>query len=93
MVKKAEAAGFKVMNVAGAPNMTGPSEAAFVVNELVRPNSVIVSHVNEPATVHGKVVPTSKTAAFQKAVKVPVHVPLSGRTMEFDGSGRCASGC
>jgi hypothetical protein len=63
------------------------------VNELVQPNSVIVTHVNEPATVGGKVVPTSKTAAFQKAVKVPVHVPLSGRTMEFDGSGRCASGC
>jgi hypothetical protein len=29
--------------------------------------------------VDGKVVPTSKTAAFQKAAKVPVHVPLSGR--------------
>jgi hypothetical protein len=41
----------------------------------------------------GKVVATSKTAAFQKAAKVPVHVPLSGKTMEFDGSGRCASGC
>jgi len=32
-------------------------------------------------------------AAFQKAVKVPVHAPLSGGTMEFDGAGRCASGC
>jgi hypothetical protein len=42
---------------------------------------------------NGKVVPTSRTAAFQKAVKVPVHVPLSGRTIEFDGSGRCLSGC
>jgi hypothetical protein len=38
-------------------------------------------------------VETSRTAAFQKAAKMPVHVPLSGRTMEFDGSGRCTSGC
>jgi hypothetical protein len=44
-------------------------------------------------TIKGKLVPTSRTAAFQKAVKVPVHVPLSGKTMEFDGSGRCTSGC
>jgi hypothetical protein len=73
--------------------MTGPSEAAFVVNELVQPNSVIATHVNEVATKDGKVAPTSKTAAFQKAAKVPVHVSLSGRTMEFDGSGRCASDC
>jgi hypothetical protein len=43
--------------------------------------------------VDGKVVPTSRTAAFQKAVKMAVHVPLSGKTMEFDGSGRCMSGC
>jgi L-ascorbate metabolism protein UlaG (beta-lactamase superfamily) len=93
VVRRHHGANLVVMNVGGAPNMTGPSEAAFVVNELVRPNSVIVTHVNEPATVDGKVVPTSRTAAFQKAVKVPVHVPLSGKTMEFDGSGRCASGC
>jgi hypothetical protein len=59
----------------------------------VQPSSVIVTHVNEVATVDGKVVPTSKTATFQKAVKVPVHVSISGRTIEFDGSGRCASGC
>jgi hypothetical protein len=30
---------------------------------------------------------------IQKAAKMPVHVLLSGRTMEFDGSGRCLSGC
>jgi hypothetical protein len=28
-----------------------------------------------------------------KAVKVPVHIPLSGKTMEFDGRGRCTAGC
>jgi L-ascorbate metabolism protein UlaG (beta-lactamase superfamily) len=82
-----------VMNIGGFPFTTGPVESAYVVNELVRPNSVIASHANEPATVDGKLSPTSKTAALQKAAKMPVHVPLSGRTMEFDGSGRCTSGC
>jgi L-ascorbate metabolism protein UlaG (beta-lactamase superfamily) len=86
-------ANLAVMNIGGFPFTTGPIESAYVVNELVRPNSVIASHANEPATVDGKLSPTSKTAAFQKAAKMPVHVPLSGRTMEFDGSGRCTSGC
>ena len=63
------------------------------MNDLVRPASVIASHANEPATVGGKLSPTSRTAAFQKAAKMPVHVPLSGRTMQFDGGGRCVSGC
>ena len=81
-----------VMNVGGFPFTTGPVEATYVVNDLVRPNSVIVSHVNEVATVDGKVV-GSKTAAFIKSAKMPVHVPLSGKTMEFDGSARCLSGC
>jgi L-ascorbate metabolism protein UlaG (beta-lactamase superfamily) len=82
-----------VMNIGGFPFTTGPAESAYVVNDLVRPASVIASHANEPATLGGKLSPTSKTAAFQKAAKMPVHVPLSGRTMQFDGSGRCVSGC
>jgi L-ascorbate metabolism protein UlaG (beta-lactamase superfamily) len=82
-----------VMNIGGFPFTTGPTEAAYVVNDLVRPNSVIPSHANEPATVNSKLTPTSRTAAFQKAAKMPLHVPLSGRTMGFDGSGRCVSGC
>ena len=82
-----------VMNIGGFPFTTGPTEAAYVVNELVRPNAVIASHANEPATIGGKLTPKSRTAAFQKAAKMPVHVPLSGRTMQFDGNGRCVSGC
>jgi len=82
-----------VMNIGGSPFTTGPEEAAYVVNDLVRPNSVIASQANEPATIGGKLAPNSRTAAFQKAAKMPVHVPLSGRTMQFDGSGRCVSGC
>jgi hypothetical protein len=24
---------------------------------------------------------------------MPVHVPLSGKTMEFDAAGKCTAGC
>ncbi|MFI8617411.1 hypothetical protein ACIGHN_18105 [Acidovorax sp. NPDC077693] len=41
----------------------------------------------------GVVRPGSKTEAFIKASRVPVIVPLSGRTMEFAASGLCAAGC
>ena len=81
-----------VMNI-GDGFTTGPKEAAYVINELVKPAAVIASHANEVGTVGGKVRPGSKTEAFIKAVKVPVHIPLSGKTMEFDGSGKCVAGC
>jgi len=81
-----------VMNI-GDGFTTGPKEAAYVMNELVQPASVIASHANEVATKGGKVLPGTKTETFIKAVKVPVHVPLSGRTMEFDGGGKCVAGC
>lgn len=81
-----------VMNI-GDVFTTGPIEAAHVINSLVKPASVIVSHVNEPATEGGKVRPATKTATFRKMSKVPVHVPLSGKTMEFDGKGKCLTGC
>lgn len=86
-------ANLAVMNMGGFPFTTGPVESTYIVNELVRPNAVIASHANEVATIDGKVVPNSKTAAFIKAAKMPVHVPLSGKTMAFDGSGRCVAGC
>ena len=81
-----------VMNIGGTFS-TGPREAAWVINELVQPNAVIASHANEAATQNGEVQPGTKTAAFIDAVKVPVHVPLSGRTMEFDGEAACVTGC
>lgn len=66
---------------------------AHVVNELVRPESVILTHVNEPATEGGKLLPKSKTAAVIKDLKHPAHLAISGRTMEFDGQGKCVAGC
>ncbi len=81
-----------VMNI-GDTFTTGPTEAAFVINQLVQPNAVIASHANEVATKNGKVIAGTKTEAFIKATKVPVHLPLSGRTMEFNSNGKCVSGC
>jgi L-ascorbate metabolism protein UlaG (beta-lactamase superfamily) len=81
-----------VMNI-GDGFTTGPVEAAYVINDLVKPNAVIASHVNEVGTVDGKVRAGSKTETFIKAVKVPVHIPLSGKTMEFDAAARCSAGC
>jgi len=81
-----------VMNI-GDGFTTGPAEAAYVINELVKPVAVIPSHANEAGTVDGKVRPGSKTEAFVKAAKVSVHLPLSGRTMEFDAGGKCMAGC
>ena len=81
-----------VMNI-GDTFTTGPMEAAYVVNELIKPKSVIVSHANEAATKDGRVIAGTRTDIFQKATIPPVHVPLSGRTMEFDRSGECVAGC
>lgn len=92
VVRRHYKANLVVMNIGGVFG-AGPVEAAYVVNELVQPKSVIPSHANEPATINGKLTPNSRTAAFMKAAKMPVHVPLSGRTMQFDGSGTCVSGC
>jgi len=81
-----------VMNM-GDGFSTGPAEAAYVINQLVKPASVIPSHSNEVSTVGGKVRPGSKAEAFIKAVKIPSYLPLSGRTMEFNAAGKCMAGC
>lgn len=92
VVRRYYKAKLTVMNIGGTFT-TGPAEAAHVINVMVKPNSVIASHANEVATKDGKLLPGSKTAAFIKAVRVPVHVPLSGKTMEFNPSGKCVAGC
>jgi L-ascorbate metabolism protein UlaG (beta-lactamase superfamily) len=92
VVRKVYKANLAVINI-GDVFTTGPTEAAYVINEMVKPNSVIPSHANQVSTKGGKVVPGTRTDIFIKAVKVPVHVPLSGKTMEFDGDGKCVAGC
>ncbi len=92
VVRRRFGAELAVLNIGGVFT-TGPTEGAFVINELVKPASVIASHANEEATSGGKVRPGTKTEAFMKAVTVPVYLPLSDRTMEFDSSGKCTGGC
>jgi L-ascorbate metabolism protein UlaG (beta-lactamase superfamily) len=92
VVRRYYKANLAVINI-GDVFSTGPTEAAYVIDELVRPNAAIASHANEVATQGGKVLPGTRTDAFMKAVKVPAYVPLSGKTMTFDGSGKCVSGC
>lgn len=85
-------ANLAVMNM-GAFAMQS-EEAAYAVNELLRPRAVIPSHANEAATSGGKAKAASKTKQFIDLVKGrAMYLPLSGRTMEFDGDGQCVSGC
>jgi len=61
----------------------GPEEAAFVVNELIKPRTAIPSHANNNAA--------AKVATFSAAVdkRIDVIVPLSGITITCDGKGNC----
>ena len=81
-----------VINI-GDTFTTGPEEAAYVINELVKPKAVIPSHANEEATRNGKLLAGTRTEQFVRAAAMPVHLPLSGKTMAFDANGRCRSGC
>lgn len=85
-------ANLMVLNL--GPNAIAPREAAYVADELVHPAAVIASHVNEAATIDGKLRSGSRTAAFAALVKGrPVYPALSGRTLAFDGAGHCVEGC
>ena len=92
VVRRHYKAKLAVINI-GDTFAAGPTEAAFVINELVKPNSVIPSHANEIATKDGKVISGTKTDTFIATIKIPAHLPLSGHTMEFDGNGNCVAGC
>lgn len=86
-------ANFTVINM-GDVFTIGPEEAAFAIDRMIRPNSAIPSHVNEQATMNGTVIAGSKTARFMSLVKdADVFLPLSGVVIEFNGRGRCVSGC
>src|SRR5207248_8745465 len=87
-------AGLAVINM-GDLFTTGPEDAAFAVTELIRPASVIPSHVNEAATQGGTAVAGSRTARFLDLLsagrgvgRLSVLLPLSGVTMEFNAMGR-----
>jgi L-ascorbate metabolism protein UlaG (beta-lactamase superfamily) len=72
----------------------GPTEAAYVIKSLVRPRTVMPTHVNEQATADGAIVPGTRVDMFSILVRgiVDLVVPISDVTRTFDGSGRCV-GC
>jgi L-ascorbate metabolism protein UlaG (beta-lactamase superfamily) len=91
VVNEFHKANLAVLNLGNNPGIY--LSGAHAMNELVRPASVILTHPNEPVTEGGKVRPASRTAALIKQLKAPAHLALSGRTMEFDGKGKCVAGC
>jgi L-ascorbate metabolism protein UlaG (beta-lactamase superfamily) len=92
IVNEFHKANLMVLNL--GPNAVTSLSGAYAVNELVKPATVIASHVNEGATVGGKVKPGSRTASFIALIKGrPVYLALSGKTMEFDGDAKCVAGC
>ena len=91
VVNEYHKANLAVLNLGNNPGIY--ISGAHAMNELVRPASVILTHPNEPVTEGGKPRPASRTAALIKQLKPAAHLAISGRTMEFDGKGRCVAGC
>src|SRR2546422_698879 len=81
------------------PNMSdtvtlGPNETVYMMRNLVRPRTVMPSHVNEQATQGGVIRGGTRVDLFQLFARdlVDVVVPVSDVTRSFDGAGRCI-GC
>jgi len=84
-------ASLAVINLGPNPGLF--QSGAYALNDLLKPASVIFTHVNEAATEGGKLRANTQTAALMKQVKAPAYLAISERTMEFNGKGKCVSGC
>ena len=92
VVNEYHKANLAVLNL--GPSAGTVMSGAYAMNELVQPASVILTHANEAVTEGGKLRPASRTAALMKELKSATpHLAISGRTMEFDGKGKCVAGC
>jgi L-ascorbate metabolism protein UlaG (beta-lactamase superfamily) len=82
-----------VLNMSDAVTL-GPNEAFFMMKFLVRPRSVMPSHVNEQATAGGQIRGGTRVDLFATFARgyVDVVVPVSDVTRSFDGAGQCI-GC
>ena len=69
----------------------GPDEAAFAVNQLIKPRSVIPEHFNQVSTSGGQVNSGTRLERFIQQLKgqARVIVPLSGESISCDGKGNC----
>lgn len=68
----------------------GPDEAAFAVNQLIKPRTVIPEHANQVSTIGGVAAPGTRLERFSNQVKgTRVVLPLSGVPIACDGKGNC----
>jgi len=76
------------------PTSLGPDEAATAIVHLLRPRTVLPSHVGEQATSGGAVRAGTVTDQFTRLVSAytSVVLPLSDVPLLFDSEGRCV-GC
>jgi len=85
-----------VMNIGpggNGPTSIGPDDAANAIVHLVRPITVMPSHVGEQATSGGVLRVNTWTERFVTSVRdlTNVVLPVSDVTRTFDGDGRCTS--
>ena len=69
------------------------ASVAQALNELIQPASVLITHPNEAVTEGGQLRAASRAASLVKMLKAPTHFAVSGRTLQFDGKGKCVAGC
>ena len=76
------------------PTALGHEDAIKVVQHLIRPTTVMPSHVGEQATSGGALRANTRTELFSRYAKAftDVILPVSNVTFSFDGDGRCV-GC
>ncbi len=68
----------------------GPDEAAFAVDHLIKPKTVIPEHANQVSTSDGAVNAGTRVERFIGQVEdAKVIVPLSGVPISCDGEGNC----
>jgi hypothetical protein len=72
----------------------GPDEAAFAVNQLIKPRSVIPEHFNQVSTTGGKVNAGTKLERLIQQLKgqakTRLIIPLSDKPISCDGQGNCS---
>lgn len=97
LIAKFYSPGLMVLNIGpggNGPTSLGHEDAIRVVQHLVRPTTVMPSHVGEQATAGGVLRANTRTELFVRNTKglTEIVLPLSDVPRMFDGDGRC-SGC
>ena len=92
VVNEYHKANLAVLNFGSSAGTT--TSAAQAMNELVRPASVDL-HPSERGRDRGRqaAARVAHRGADQAVEGPTAHLAVSGRTMEFDGKGKCVAGC